>query len=67
MERLGGRRDDIWQDRYIYEIALAIHDLLVEKERKGENRKTEPQTMIYPQVDGITPSVIETQTERSER
>lgn len=22
------------------------------------NRKTEPQTMVYPQVDGITPSVI---------
>ena len=25
---------------------------------------TEPQTMYYPQVDGITPSVIEPQTER---
>jgi len=22
------------------------------------DRKTEPQTMVYPQVDGITPSVI---------
>lgn len=30
------------------------------------DRKTEPQTMVYPQVDGITPSVIEPQTERSE-
>ena len=33
-------------------------------------RLTEPQTMYYPQVDGITPSVIvpktEPQTERSE-
>ena len=27
----------------------------------------EPQTMIYPQVDGITPSVIEPQTERSSK
>lgn len=26
--------------------------------------QTEPQTMVYPQVDGITPSVIEPQTER---
>lgn len=41
MERLGGRRDDIWQDRYIYEIALAIHDLLVEKERKGASDDTD--------------------------
>ena len=36
MDRLGGRRDDIWQDRFIYDIAAAIHDLLVEKERKKE-------------------------------
>lgn len=34
MDRLGGRRDDIWQDRFIYDIAAAIHDLLVEKERE---------------------------------
>ena len=27
------------------------------------DRKTEPQTMVYPQVDGITPSVIEPQTD----
>lgn len=27
-----------------------------------EASKTEPQTMVYPQVDGITPSVIEPQT-----
>ena len=27
------------------------------------DRKDEPQTMIYPQVDGITPSVIEPKTD----
>lgn len=36
MDRLGGRRDDIWQDRFIYNIAAAIHDLLVEKEREKD-------------------------------
>lgn len=36
MDRLGGRRDDIWQDRFIYDIAAAIHDLLVEKEREKD-------------------------------
>ena len=35
-ERLGGRRDDIWQDRFIYNIALAISDLLIEKERENQ-------------------------------
>lgn len=34
MDRLGGRRDDIWQDRFIYDIAAAIHDLLIEKEKE---------------------------------
>ena len=34
MDRLGGRRDDIWQDRFIYDIAAAIHDLLIENERE---------------------------------
>jgi hypothetical protein len=43
MYRLGGRRDDIWQDRFIYDIAAAIHDLLVEKERNkdGSMRRTD--------------------------
>lgn len=36
MDRLGGRRDDIWQDRFIYDIAAAIHDLLIEKEKERE-------------------------------
>ena len=38
MDRLGGRRDDIWQDRFIYDIAAAIHDLLVEKEREKDGQ-----------------------------
>lgn len=38
MDRLGGRRDDIWQDRFIYDIAAAIHDLLVEKERNKDGQ-----------------------------
>lgn len=38
MDRLGGRRDDIWQDRFIYDIAAAIHDLLVEKEREKDRQ-----------------------------
>jgi len=38
MDRLGGRRDDIWQDRFIYDIAAVIHDLLVEKERERSSR-----------------------------
>lgn len=29
--------------------------------------KTEPQTMIYPQVDGITPSVIESHAYEMEK
>lgn len=28
-----------------------------------EEAEAEPQTMVYPQVDGITPSVIEPQTD----
>ena len=37
-ERLGGTRDDIWQDRFIYDIALAISDILIEKERENGKR-----------------------------
>lgn len=40
MDRLGGRRDDIWQDRFIYDIAAAIHDLLIEKERDHDYQHT---------------------------
>lgn len=42
---------------------------LLREEEATADRKTEPQTMYYPQVDGITPSVIvidEPQTERGE-
>lgn len=36
-ERLGGRRDDIWQDRFIYDIAAALSDILIEMERSDHN------------------------------
>ena len=36
--RLGGRRDDIWQDRYVYWMADAIEHIL-QQMRKEEERK----------------------------
>ena len=37
-ERLGGTRDDIWQDRFIYDIALALSDILIERERNMDDK-----------------------------
>ena len=36
LDRLGGTRDDIWQDRFIYDMALAIHDILIELNKMKE-------------------------------
>lgn len=33
-EKLGGRRDDIWQDQFIYDIAECLSEILIEMERE---------------------------------
>lgn len=59
--------DDVADDNVRYGV-YAKSDEIADKVGKVidkliADRKTEPQTMVYPQVDGITPSVIKPQTE----
>ena len=36
-EKLGGRREDIWQDQFVYEIAECLREILIDKEREQRN------------------------------
>lgn len=33
VEKLGGTRNDIWQDQFVYEIAECLREILIEMER----------------------------------
>ena len=36
VDKLGGTREDIWQNGFIYDMALAIHDILIELNKMKE-------------------------------
>lgn len=38
-EKLGGTRNDIWQDQFIYDIAECLRELLIDKEKEQRNGK----------------------------
>ena len=33
-EKLGGRRNDMWQDKFVYDIAVCLSEILIEMERE---------------------------------
>lgn len=67
----GGLDSGEWHTALLAQIAqnLAVIADVMMADRKTENssekpNNCEPQTMYYPQVDGITPSVIEPQFDK---
>lgn len=70
---MDSRANVCWYDTKVLTkaVRLILEELTADRKTEPSGYKmkpfeqTEPQTMVYPQVDGITPSVIEPQTDCS--
>lgn len=59
-ETLGGTRNDIWQDQFIYEIAECLREMLIDKEREQRTMKGVPRTMDDERVwEGLAAGIVE--------
>lgn len=59
-ETLGGTRNDIWQDQFIYEIAECLREILIDKEREQRTMKGVPRTMDEERVwEGLAAGIVE--------